>query len=243
MTFELAVQIGLIISVASVVATVAGFGNSLVAMPLLISFVGVRTAAPLMALAGLLTWAIRFVVLRRQVRYGLIRQVIAASLVTIPVGVAFVSYGPEVWLRTTLGVMTVAYVVYRWAGRKVPSVEAPAWGLGVGAVGGVLSGAFNTAGPVIVMYGDARRWAPDEFRANLALYFFTNLIMVNATHAVAGNISEVVWAGFLVSVPFVIGGLWIGTRLVRRVNRDRFSQIVLILLLALGLRLALSWLF
>ncbi len=113
----------------------------------------------------------------------------------------------------------------------------------MGAVGGVLSGAFNTPGPVIVMYGDARRWSPDQFRSNLALYFLANLVMVNATHIAAGNVDDLVWAGFLVSVPFVLGGLWIGASLARRLNRDRFSQIVLFLLLALGLRLALSWLF
>ena len=241
MTPELALQIGLVIAVASVVATVAGFGNSLVAMPMLIGLVGVRAAAPMMALAGLVTWIVRFVMLRGQITPAVVWRVILASLVTIPLGVAFVSNGPEVWLRTALGLMTVSYVIYRWSGRKAPAASGSGWALGVGAFGGVLSGAFNTSGPVIVMYGDARRWNPNEFRANLAAYFMANLVMVNATHYAAGNITSLVWEGFLVSIPFVIVGLVAGNLIARKVDRDRFGRLVLLVLFLLGARLALSW--
>ncbi len=242
MGVDLAIQISLVIGVAAVVATVAGFGNSLVAMPLLIGLVGVRAAAPMMALAGLATWLVRFWQLRSSTTWSVVWKVILASLTTIPLGVAFVSYGPEVWLRTLLGIMTVGYVVYRWLGRKPPPADGNRWANGVGAAGGILSGAFNTSGPVIVMYGDARRWSPEVFRANLAAYFAANLLMVNLTHLVSGNITPVVWQGFLAGLPGGFAGLLAGMVIAPRVDRERFSQMVLVLLFILGVRLALSWL-
>jgi uncharacterized membrane protein YfcA len=243
MTPDLAIQLGLIFMVATIVATVAGFGNALVAMPLLIELVGVRSAAPMMAMASLFTWVILFIRLRHSISVGVMARVITMSLLTVPLGVAFVSRGPEVWLRTALGVITVAYVLYRFSGRKPPTLEGNGWAYGVGLVGGVLSGAFNTAGPVLVMYGNARGWEPDEFRSNLAGYFISNLILVNTTHYLSGNITEVVWQGAVVAIPFLILALIFGTRLAVRINRDQFSRVVLWLLLVLGIRLALSWLF
>ena len=243
MTPDLALQLGLIFMVATIVATVAGFGNALVAMPLLIELVGVRAASPMMAMAGLFTWVFLFIRLRHSISVGLMARVIAMSLLTVPVGVAFVSRGPEVWLRTALGVITVAYVLYRFSGRRPPALEHNGWAYAVGLIGGILSGAFNTAGPVLVMYGNARGWEPDEFRSNLAGYFISNLVLVNLTHHLSGNITEIVWKGALVAVPFLVIALFAGTRLAGRINRDQFGRIVLWLLLVLGVRLAFSWLF
>ena len=240
MTIELAVQVAAAFGLAAFVATVVGFGNALIAMPFLIGLVGVRTAAPMMALSALLTWTVLFARLRHDVARPVIGRIIGAAIVTIPVGVTLVSRGPEVWLRAGLGVLTVGYVLHRWLGRRVMRVDGDRWTWGVGLIAGVLSGAFNTAGPLVVAYGTAREWPPEPFRANLAAFFAATLVVTNINHLVAGNFGALVVQGFAVGVPAVLVAIPLGRLVAARIDADRFARLVLILLFVVGVRLALS---
>lgn len=243
MTAELAILLILVFFAATVVATVAGFGNALVGMPLLIPLVGVRTAAPMMACVGVVTWTVLAVRNRQEISGAVVWRLIGASLLFVPVGILLVSKGPEVWLRTALGVVAIGYVLYRWTGYEAPRLTAGRWTAGFGAMGGVLSGAFNTAGPVVVIYGDTQRWPPDRFRANLAAYFISNLVVTAAGHVVAGNVTADVLQGAAVAVPAVAVGLVVGAWFARRIDPLAFRRVALGLLLVLGIRLSLSWLF
>jgi uncharacterized membrane protein YfcA len=240
-TIETALVVAAVFLLATTVAAVAGFGNSLVAMPMLIGLVGVRTATPLMAIAGLFTWLMLSARATRAVDRA-VWPLIASSIALTPIGVIAVTFGPEVWLRTALGAVTIAYVVYRWTGRHAPRLGGRRWAMFFGSLGGVFSGALNSSGPIVVMYGDTQRWAPTVFRANLAVYFTANLVAVTIGHLVAGNVTAPVLVGAAVAVPAVLVGVAIGSVVARRISGELFARLTLALLAVLGLRMVTSWL-
>jgi uncharacterized membrane protein YfcA len=57
------------------------------------------------------------------------------------------------------------------------------------------------------------------------------------THGLSGNFTPDVWRHYVLALPAVALGLLAGFSLDRRLNPQRFRQVVLVLLVLLGLRL------
>jgi len=119
----------------------------------------------------------------------------------------------------------------------LPELKQPAWAFGFGFVGGLLSGAYNVAGPAAVIYGNCRGWQPAEFKSNLQAFFLINDLTVVAGHALAGNLTPIVWSNYLVALPAIVLGIFVGLKIDRRMNPSVFRKIVLVLLIVMGLRL------
>jgi uncharacterized protein len=119
-------------------------------------------------------------------------------------------------------------------------LSQPFWAWLLGGFGGMLGGAYNTAGPPVIIYGNCRRWSPQEFTSNLAGFFMTNSVIVVSTHSWSGNYTRGMMTVFWWSLPALFLGFWAGQSLDRSLSPERFRKIVLVLLVALGLRLMLT---
>ena len=94
-----------------------------------------------------------------------------------------------------------------------------------GFASGVAGTATSIGGPPIALLFQHRR--PSEVRATLAVFFFVGTVLSLAGLAVSGSVPL---ASFLVAVvvlPFLVGGIWLGTRLRSRLPRERFRHAVL----------------
>lgn len=227
----------LVMFFATFVQGSAGFGMALVSMPLLVGVLGVRTATPLVALLGSATEIIMLVRYREAFNWRAVARLSAASLVGIPLGVVLLGRLDEQIVTTALGVVIIGYAIYALAGPALPQLAHRAWAYSFGFVAGLLSGAYNTSGPAVVMYGSCRRWLPAEFKSNLQGFFLFNSVMVLLVHGLSGNFTPVVWHNFLLGMPTAVLGLLAGFCLDRRLNPQLFRRIVLVLLLVLGVRL------
>ncbi len=238
---EQTLLVGLILFAGTFVNSVAGFGMALVAMPFLISLVGLRTAAPLMSLVGFSMLVLLLIRFRRTLNFGTVWRLVGASLVAIPIGVLVLGRAPETITLTLLGIVILLYVIYRAFKLPMPALSNPNWAFLFGAFGGLLSGAYSTSGPPIVTYADARRWSPDEFRSNLTAYFLINATFTATTHFFSGNMTRFIIQSWLLALPFIAAGLAAGYYMDRFIDRERFSKIVLALLFIIGGRMAFSW--
>jgi uncharacterized membrane protein YfcA len=229
--------LALIVITSTFINTVAGFGNALIAMPLMIALFGFRQAAPLQTMLGIVTFLIILLRYRRALNFGAVWRIILASVVMIPVGVLVLARAPERVTLPILGGVILVYVGYRVLALPMPAFSHPAFTYFFGALAGLLGGAFNTSGPPVILYGDARRWQPEEFRSNLTSIFLVNSTIVALTHGLAGNITPVIWQNWLFALPFIGVGVGMGFLLNPYINPDRFRQFVLFLLFVIGLRL------
>lgn len=235
MPIELVIM--LVMGFAMFVQGAAGFGSALIAMPLLISLLGLKVAAPSFALiaqtAGVMTlWHYRQHFSVREVW-----RVLLASLLAIPFSITLAHSLDEHVALGLLGTVIVVYAVYGLWGRGLPPFTNPRWGYVFGIANGLLHGAYNTGGPPLVMYGTAMRWPPAVFKAHLQTIFFLNGLLVIATHAVNGRMTPLVWHYYLVMLCPVFVGLILGQRLDGVINPVVFRRGVLVLLLVIGVTL------
>jgi len=232
--------IALILFFASFVQGAAGFGLALVAMPLLVSVIGIRAAAPLIALISVAISLIMLFRYRAAFNLRAVTRLSLASLTAVPLGVFALRHIDATLVTTILGVVIIAYALYDLSGMQLPALVHQGWAYGFGFVSGLLSGAYNTGGPPVIIYGRCRRWPPAEFKGNLQGFFLLNSMVVIAIHALSSNFTPLVWQSFLTGAPATILGLWAGFSLDKRLDPQRFRQIVLVLLLILGGRLLIA---
>lgn len=227
----------LIIFFAILTQATSGFGMALVAMSLLISLLGVGTAAPLVNLIAVTTQLVMLTRYRQAFVWQEVVWLIVPSLTAVPLGVGLVGRIDERVATAVLGIVLIGYALYALLDWWLPALKSRRWALGFGFIGGLLSGAYNTSGPPVIIYATCRRWPPEKFKGNLQMYFLTNSVMTMASHAVAGNFNQQVLGHYVWALPGVVLGFALGFSLDRFFNPQRFRQFVLLLLIVLGIRL------
>ena len=225
--------------VSAFTQTLTGFGSALVSMSILPSLLGIQVASPLVALMAITLESILLIRLRGAINFRAVWRMSLASVIGIPIGLALARSIDEEVVLTVLGVILVGYSLYALITPRLPELTHPAWAFVFGFIGGILSGAYNVAGPAAVIYGDCRRWQPDEFRSNLQAFFLVNDAFVLLNHGLAGNLKPIVWSYYLVALPAILLGIFFGLKLDRRINPDVFRKMVQVLLIMMGLRLIL----
>jgi uncharacterized membrane protein YfcA len=227
----------IIIFFASFTQSLAGFGSALVAMSLLPSLLGIQTAAPLVALLGLVLEIFLLAYFRDAVKISNIWRVVVASLIGVPIGIIFLKRVDERLTMLLLGVVITGYALYALLRLRLPRLEHSLWGYLAGFLAGMLGGAYNTSGPPVIIYGNCRGWSPPEFKGNLQTFFLVNSLLVAFGHFFSGSYNAEVWRLFLLALPAGGIGLASGLVLDRFINPGLFRIIVLLLLLVLGIRL------
>jgi len=217
-----------------------GFGLPLVTMSLLSAFLDVPTAVALNALPVLLSN------LFQANRGGLLVSTVRRFwplLITLAAGTwagatLIVVLDPR-WLLGVLGVIVVSFCAishYR-PGLKMPlRAERPA-GVAVGLAAGVMGGISTIPGPPLIMYVTSLRLDKEAFVAALGTFFLMGGVFINLSFIERGVLDATTAPWSLACVPPVLAGMWLGGRLGRRIEQERFRRIVLIVLFVLGLNL------
>lgn len=226
-----------IILFASFTQSLAGFGSALIAMPLLANLLGLQIAAPLVAMVVLVLEVVLLIRYRQALNMRVVWKLIVSSLVGIPLGILFFSRIEESIMLSILGFVIIAYALYALINFRLPELQHPIWAFVFGFFAGLLGGAYNTAGPPVIIFGNSRRWEPAEFKANLQGFFLATSLWILASHAIRGNITADIWTLFLPSILAIALGVWAGLMLDQRIDSRPFGRIVLWLLLLLGVSL------
>ena len=221
------------------VQSVSGFGSALVAMSLLPALIGLHVATPLVALVGGTIEVVLLFRYRQAFNLRAVWQVAAGSLIGIPLGIAFLTRLNEQVMMTALGLVIAGYALYALltefsAQVNLPRLAHPAWAYAAGFLAGMLGGAYNTAGPPVILFGNSRRWKPAEFKSNLQGFFLIASAATIFGHAWSGNLTPEVWHLYLWSLPVMGAGLWAGATLDGYLRPQVFRRVVLVLLLLMG---------
>lgn len=228
---------GLIMFFAAFTKGFAGFGQALVAVPLLATTLGVRMTGPLMSLFAVASNVYLLARHRRDLNWREVWRLSAASLVAVPLGVWGLGTLDERIVLGILGFVLISYALYSLLGPALPRIENRNLAFPFGFVCGLMGGAYNTAGPPAVIYGAFRGWEPAEFKGNLQAFFLLNSTMVVPSHLLSGNYTPDVLRQFLLAVPFLLLGIFVGSRMDKHVSPVHFRKAVLVLLIILGLSL------
>jgi uncharacterized protein len=225
-----------VIFVATLIRSTLGFGEALVAVPLLALRLPLSVAAPLAVLVSI---AMATVIVLQDWRHLHVRSasgLIVAALPGIPLGILLLSEGNERTLKVILGVVIIGFSLYFLAGRGTAHINENqrGWLLGCGFLSGVLGGACGMNGPPLAVYGALRRWSPQHFRATLQGYFLVASLASLIGYAVLGIWTVAITRYFLLSLPAVVIATLLGRTVNNRMKDQGFFRLVYVGLIVIG---------
>lgn len=235
---ETLVAIPLIGLLAYIILGISGFGSALVTIPLLVHFLPLQTVVPLVVMVDFLatlTTGLRF---RDQVETAELKILIPAVIIGILTGVTLLAMLPRHATLVSLGVFITGYGLYRLASRAPVSGISRWWGVPTGLFGGLIGGLFGVGGPIYAAYMTARIADASRMRATLAAVFTFSTGFRVALYVVSGLMLQTeVWWAFLILLPVMPVGLFIGHHLHTKLTRAQVSRFVSGLLVVSGLSL------
>jgi uncharacterized protein len=158
-----------------------------------------------------------------------------AGFIGIPIGVWLLVHTDTDVLKASLGVFLAAYGAYSLLAPRMPRVEGGgrAADTAIGFIGGVLGGLGGYSGVLPAIWSQLRGWPKNVARA-----FYQPFILM-------AHVTTIAWLGavaldriglilFVMAVPPLLLGAWLGWRLYGRLDEVRFRQGLAVMLLVSG---------
>ena len=232
-----------ILFVSTFIHSTLGFGQALIAMPLLAMVVQLKTATPLVAFVLMTIAAVILLRNWRVVDLSAVWRLVLSSCIGIPVGLFLLKGVPEGLMKVFLGILVILFSLYNLANRHLKMVDVSRVsgdsGLAYlfGFVAGILGAAYNTSGVVITIYATLRDWPPNRFRSTLQSYFVFTGLLILASQGLAGLWTPDVLRLYMTSLPIVLVGIFLGGKLNRFIPQGQYDGYVNVGLLVMGLLL------
>src|SRR3954449_10787293 len=204
-----------VIFLATLIRSAFGFGEALVAVPLLALLMPVEVAVPLAVLVSITVAVVVVLEDWHRVHLGSAWRLVLSTLFGIPLGLLLLTAVPAAVVKETLALVIVAFSGYCLARRTPLELHDDRWAWLFGFGAGVLGGAYGMNGPPLVIYGTLRRWSAERFRATLQGYFLPASLVGLCGYWWAGLWVPAVTRYYLLSLPLAGTAILLG----RMVNR------------------------
>jgi len=229
----------LIVFISTLIRSAFGFGEALIAVPLLAFCIPLEVAAPLVVLVSITIAGIVVVQDWKKIHVRSAGWLVLSTLLGIPLGLLLLTSSHQRAVKGALGVILIAFSVYSLIGRKALELkrDSRAWLLACGFCAGVLGGAYGMNGPPLVIYGAMRRWSAQHFRATLQGYFLPASIIGMIGYWLAGLWVPAVTHYYLISLPLTLLAVLLGRVINHRMQGEAFLKYIYIGLVGIGVLL------
>ena len=225
---------------ATLIRSTFGFGEALIAVPLLSLILPVEVAAPIAVLASIIVAGTILFRDWRHIQFKSVSWLLISTLFGIPIGLLILKSMPESMIKGLLGGLILSYSAYSLWSRKVLALSDDRYAWLFGLLAGVSGGTYGINGPPLAVYGAMRGWSPAKFRATLQGYFFPASIVGMLGFGVTGLWTHAMIRLSLGSLPAIIIGIPVGQYIHERLETRSFARILNIGLGIIGLVLLLQ---
>jgi uncharacterized membrane protein YfcA len=225
----------------ALVAGLSGFAFGLVASSIWLYILTPLQTATLIIVFGLIVQGYSVWKLRRALDWKRLAPFVIGATFGVPAGVSILTWANPAHVRIGIGAFLVLYSLYALfrpaiAPEKSGGAVADA---GVGFLNGVLGGITGLAGILVTIWCGLRGWPKDQqrtvFQPVAVAIFLMSALWIGAKGAITADTIKL----FLIGLPALLAGTWLGLKLFGRLNEAAFRKIVLVLLLASGIVLML----
>jgi uncharacterized protein len=219
---------------AALVAGLGGFAFGIVAAAVWLYILSPLQTATL--INGLVVQGYSVWKLWHALSWRRLAPLLVGTALGVPLGVFMLAHGDPHYLRYGTGAVLVLFSLYGLLRPTIPPIKAAAMAgdLGAGFLNGVLGGATGLAGIVTVIWCQLRGWTKDQQRAVFQPVGVATFALSAAWLGGQGAISREVIRLFVVALPVVLVGTWLGLKFYGTLDEAQFRKVVLILLLASG---------
>jgi uncharacterized membrane protein YfcA len=220
----------------ALVAGLSGFAFGLVAASIWLYILTPLQTATLIIAFGLIVQGYSVWKLRGALDWKKLWPFVLGAAFGVPVGVAILTWANPAYVRAGVGVLLVLYSLYALLRPAVTPVNAGGAALdaAVGFFNGVIGGITGLAGILVTIWCGLRGWSKDAqrtvFQPVAVATFLMSALWIGAKGAITAETVKL----FLIGLPALLAGTWLGLRLFGRLNEAAFRRVVLVLLLVSG---------
>jgi uncharacterized protein len=224
---------------AAFVTGVAGFAFGLVAAGIWLHVLTPAQSAVLVTAYAIIVQGYAAWKLRRAIKWRRVLPLLIGGVIGIPLGVYLLGLVPANSVRIGVGVFLIAFSLYNLLKPTMPQFpgERPIADGGIGVLSGILGGAAGLATILPAIWSTLRGWPRDEQRAVFqpagVLIFIATAIWFGGT----GTIDMPTIRFFVIGLPALALGTWLGLSLYGRLDEASFRKVVLCVLLVSGIAL------
>jgi uncharacterized protein len=204
------------------VAGLSGFAFGLVAASLWLYILTPLQSASLIIAFGLIVQGYSVWKLRHALDWRQLLSFVVGAALGVPAGVTLLTWSDPRSIRVAVGVLLVLYSLYTYFRPALKPVVAGggAADAAAGFLNGMLGGLTGLAGILVMIWCGLHGWPKEKQRA----------IWVGAKGTVTAETAKF----FVMGLPCIVAGTWLGLKLFGRIDEAMFRKIVLALLFASG---------
>jgi len=230
-----------IIFSSSVILGMTGFGNAMIALPLMLLFMDPKLAIPVMIGISLFSQFTMQAIGRFPIDWKLIWFLAIPATIGTFVGANLLNISEPGLLIDIVGIIIIVFALASLIGLQILSLRGRTAAIVIGFIAGVLGGVVALAGPPVVLYlSEEQAQSKLYFRGTILAFFTIVIITTLISYLVLGilNPEHLILVAKL--IPAMLLGVWVGIRLFARFSNETFRRLVLIFLIGLSFLIVLS---
>jgi uncharacterized membrane protein YfcA len=236
---------GIVLGLFLLAAFLGGFASGLAgfAMGFVVSGIWLHVITPIQTttlIVGFGLWTQGYGVwkLRHSLSWRNVAPFIIGGTIGVPIGTVLLTYMNPAYMRSGVGLLLVLYGLYGLAQPAFKPLQAGrAADGGIGFLNGVLCGLTGLPGFIITVWCQLRGWTKDVQRAVFQPVMLAAIVMTAISLSITGAITADTVKLYLLGLPALLAGLWLGFKLYGKLDDVAFRKMVLLLLLVSGLAL------
>jgi uncharacterized protein len=154
----------------------------------------------------------------------------------VPAGVTLLTWSDPRSIRVAVGVLLVLYSLYTYFRPALKPVVAGggAADAAAGFLNGMLGGLTGLAGILVMIWCGLHGWPKEKQRAIFQPVAVVTFLMGALWVGAKGTVTAETAKFFVMGLPCIVAGTWLGLKLFGRIDEAMFRKIVLALLFASG---------
>ena len=234
-SFETAALLISIVFVAGFIQGLVGFGAGLTMIPIFILFVEPTILIPAALLNGLIMNGALALEARQHIQPRRIFSILIGAVLGLPFGTYLLVLLTSDILKVMIGAVIAVFGTLLLFGWRFHLKNERLLGLPIGVASGLLNGSVSMSGPPVILFFENQGVMRDHFRANLVCYFSVLNCLTLIAFGIIGLITldVLVLAGW--TLPLAVSGIYLGTKMSKKVDETTFRRIALILVSLAGL--------
>lgn len=216
-----------------------GFAAGLVVSGVWLQILTPLQTAVLIAAYGVVNQSFGIWKVRNALQWRRILPFVIGGAVGVPLGAYLVTFLNPAHVRIGVGALLIVYSTYNLARPAIAPINSNrAIDTGIGVLNGLLGGLTGLGGVISTIWVQLGGGAKDAQRAVFQPVLFITMTMATLTFAAGGHLFDAdIIKLFLMGLPALLLGLWVGVKLYGRLDDAAFRKAILILLLISGFSL------
>lgn len=226
---------------SSVILGMTGFGNAMIALPLMLLFMDPKLAIPVMIGISLISQITIQVIGRFPIDWKLLWSLAIPATIGTFIGANLHNISEPSLLIDIVGIIIIVFALSSLIGLQILSLKGRTAAIVIGLIAGVLGGVAALAGPPVVLYlSEEQAQSKLAFRGTILAFFTIVITTTLISYLMLGilNLEHLILVVKL--IPAMLIGVWVGIRLFTRFTNETFRKLVLIFLIGLSCLIVVS---